>query len=316
MFKFYFIILVYLSSQVSHSQLLHRPGKNPFTTKRNSSVNGFSETGLLTNEIYIPSSGLTSLLISLGLPTGTIDSTSSGGSVETKSGTETTFELNHGLTDKFSIYASFTNLDRRSAFSTVPETSANSNGLGDNIIGVKGIFDKTTNWVYYDLSFVFANKKPINTETTTGSVSPGSIRPAYNLKFGFGLPSDLFTFGINYTFNLYQAGESSTSTAGVLTTSTSHNSGAGFAWQVFIQSNTTWRYGLSYKETRADSYERTTAGVASTNNASTIILPAIYLLTPMGPAADFIFTIYKPMTKNSSAQQNFYLGTAQLRLLF
>lgn len=322
MFRWVALILLYSSFQCTIAQA--RPINVPTSSKSSSSsispiiTNDYDnkKSGLLTNEICMPAKGITSFTISLGIPTGTIDSTSGGGNIETKSGTETHFDLAYGVTDKFSVYGNFENLDRRSSFNTTPATNAYSIGLGDFSVGVKGLLDKTTNWLYYDVSAIKASKSTINTELTTGETSPGSVRPSFNFKIGFGLPNPSFTFGLNYTYSMYQSGESSNTNSGSVTSTTSHQSGNGMSWQMFLQSTTFWRFGFSYKETRIDSYTKETSGVSSTNNANTTLLPAIYLLVPMGPAADVILTAYKPISKNSSATQNYYLGRVQLRLLF
>lgn len=311
----FFVALFIIQTAFSQS----RPGtaSEGSSKPRVSSMVRNPGSGLMTNEIYAPKAGMTNILLSLALPNGSIDVTSPvGATKQTLSGSEVGLEVGYGFSENFSGYVSFTNVDRKSTYNTTPESFNKIVGLGDNIIGFKGNINNTTSWLHYDLSYASSNKKPITAESTTGEITAGSIRPSINAKVAVGVPGPSFTFGGKLIYSAYQEGTYNSTTSGVIITPQTHKTGNGSAWQIFLQSNTSWKYGLSYAETKIDQYDGIQSGVPGVFAANYILLPSIYLVAPLAPTAEFILSLYKPTATSSPGSQSYYVGLAQFRFSF
>lgn len=316
-----FLLLILLTALFFYQTALSqsRPGaaSQGSSSPRVSSMSRTPGSGLMTNEIHAPKAGMINILLSLGLHNGSVDVTAPvGATKQTFSGSDIGLEAGYGFGEKFSGYVGFTNIDRRSTFNTTPESFNKTAGLGDNIIGFKGNINNGTSWLHYDLSYVSSNKKPINAESTNGEITAGSIRPSYNAKIAIGVPGPSFTFGGKLTYSSYQEGTYNTTTSGVIITPQTHKAGSGNAWQIFIQSSSSWKYGFSYAETKVNQYDGLQSGVPGVFAASTSLLPSIYLVAPLGPAAELILSLYRPTATSSSGAQSYYLGQGQLRFSF
>lgn len=314
---FIFIILI---SNLAYSQSRPRSAARGSSKSENGPTSSYSSLGkqgsAMSDDMYAPKTGGSNLIFNFILPIGNIDSTSSGGSKATYSGYFTTLEYGYGYSEKVSYYINVSQANYTTTYNTTPETYSKINGMHDGAIGVKGINNNAGSFFYYDVNYNSSITNPIKSDAATGVRTGGSIRPTINIKLGGGFPLASLTLGAKLTYSLYQEGKAVTTLTPFPSLTTTYKSGSGSAWKAFLQSNTSWKFGISYEDVTVDTYNIEVLGVTVSNPSATGQLYSLYTLTSLGASTEMMLKLEKPSQKGSSSSYNAYNMILQFRFLF
>lgn len=273
-----------------------------------------SSEGMKSEDMFAPKSGGHEIYTALSIPTGKVET--AGVSVNF-TGMALNLGYSYGFSDMVALDLNqeYQTLD----VTTTPATSSTkTSGLGDTTLGVKGLLNGSSHFLYYGANYKLGL---LNTNKTTvaangdSEASPVNARPSLNLNFGGGANLGMFDLGGIFEYSLFQDGDAKSETAGV-TTTTKHKSGSGTRWKLFGQLNMGWKLGLSYQESVVDSYDSEVASVVTNVAKDEQKRLALYGIFPVSNM-DILVSFAKPEPKDTTGQTwSYYEITAALRASF
>lgn len=273
-----------------------------------------------TPDMSAPSSGQFEIIPAVIGQTGEIDSAPTGGNKNTYSGISSQLSLAYGLKSSLSVFIETIDVNNKKTTETTPETQTKTSGLGDGIIGFKGVIERRSHFVYYNANYRTALQSNLLTDSGYGTQTPGSVRPSFNFYLGGGLYTRDLAVAAQVGYNHYQDGKSETQIFGIPSSKTDYGSGDGYEWKVYLQTPesqwASWRLGTAYSQTVYNDFESSVSGVKSNTSYNTLQSLYLYSLVELSDFSELLLQAEAPSAQSGGARYSLYNISAQLRFIF